>query len=294
MEFREYQDLAKKTIQIYNADETSNIVITYLGLIGEAGSVVSELKKKLRDGNSYSNFKNKLKEELGDVLWYVSAIASQNEISLEEIANENINKIHDRFLQEDNDSFTDYDADYPKNEKLPDEFEINFIPFKDKGKNLVKIVRMSDGELIGDPLTDNNYEDDGYRFHDIFHYGYLAHLGWSPVVRKLLKRKRKSKPEIDENEDGARAQIIEELISLLIYSESKDSKLLKYSKNIDTTLLKLVQRLVKDLEVRDCSAKQWENTILNSYKVFNKLIENNGGRVLVSKKNRMLTYLGKK
>ena len=294
MEFREYQDLAKKTIQIYNADETSNIVITYLGLIGEAGSVVSELKKKLRDGNSYSNFKNKLKEELGDVLWYVSAIASQNEISLEEIANENINKIHDRFLQEDNDSFTDYDADYPKNEKLPDEFEINFIPFKDKGKNLVKIVRMSDGELIGDPLTDNNYEDDGYRFHDIFHYGYLAHLGWSPVVRKLLKRKRKSKSEIDENEDGARAQIIEELISLLIYSESKDSKLLKYSKNIDTTLLKLVQRLVKDLEVRDCSAKQWENTILNSYKVFNKLIENNGGRVLVSKKNRMLTYLGKK
>ena len=294
MEFREYQDLAKKTIQIYNADETSNIVITYLGLIGEAGSVVSELKKKLRDGNSYSNFKNKLKEELGDVLWYVSAIASQNEISLEEIANENINKIHDRFLQEDNDSFTDYDADYPKNEKLPDEFEINFIPFKDKGKNLVKIVRMSDGELIGDPLTDNNYEDDGYRFHDIFHFGYLANLGWSPVIRKLLKRKRKSKPEIDENEDGARAQIIEELISLLIYSESKDSKLLKYSKNIDTTLLKLVQRLVKDLEVRDCSAKQWENTILNSYKVFNKLIENNGGRVLVSKKNRMLTYLGKK
>jgi len=294
MDFSEYQDKAKETIQTYNADHTANIVITYLGLIGEAGSVVSELKKKLRDGSSYSNFKNKLKEELGDVLWYVAAIASQNDISLEEIANENIAKIHDRFIHEDNGSFTDYDVDYPNNEKLPDEFEIQFIPFKDKGKSLVKIVNKSDGELIGDPLTDNNYEDDGYRFHDVFHYGYLAHLGWSPVIRKLLKRKRKSKPDIDENEDGARAQIIEELISLLIYSESKDSKLLKYSKNIDTTLLKLVQRLVKDLEVSDCSAKQWENTILNSYRVFNKLIENNGGRVLVSKKNRMLTYLGKK
>ena len=294
MDFSEYQDKAKDTIQTYNADDTANIVITYLGLIGEAGSVVSELKKKLRDGSSYSNFKNKLKEELGDVLWYISAIASQNNISLEEIANENIIKIHDRFIHEDNGSFTDYDADYPNNEKLPDEFEIQFIPFEDEGKNLVKIINKSDGELIGDPLTDNNYEDDGYRFHDVFHYGYLAHLGWSPVIRKLLKRKRKSKPEIDENEDGARAQIIEELISLLIYSESKDSKLLKYSKNMDTTLLKLVQRLVKDLEVSDCSAKQWENTILNSYRVFNKLIENNGGRVLVSKKNRMLTYLGKK
>ena len=69
---------------------------------------------------------------------------------------------------------------------------------------------------------------------------------------------------------------------------------MKYSKNVDTTLLKLVQRLVKDLEVNECSAKQWENTIINSYQVFNKLIENDGGRVLVSKKNRMLTFLGKK
>lgn len=294
MNFNDYQDKAEETIQKYNADKTANIVITYLGLIGEAGSVVSELKKKLRDGDSYSNFKNKLKEELGDVLWYISAIASQNDISLGEIANENIIKINDRFSNEDNGSFTDYDEAYPDNEKLPDEFEIQFIPFDVDGKKIVKIVNQENGELIGDPLTDNNYEDDGYRFHDIFHYGYLANLGWSPVIRKLLKRKRKSNPIIDENEDGARAQIIEELISLLIYSELKDSELLRYSKNVDTTLLKLVKRLVKDLEVNECSAKQWENTIINSYQVFNNLIENDGGRVLVSKKNRMLTFLGKK
>lgn len=294
MNFNDYQAESKKTVQQYNADETANIVITYLGLIGEAGSVVSELKKKLRDGDSYSNFKNKLREELGDVLWYIAAIASQNNLSLDEIANENIAKILDRFSDEDNSSFTDYDEAYPDNEKLPDEFEIHFIPFEVDGRKLVKIVNQANGELIGDPLTDNNYEDDGYRFHDIFHYGYLANLGWSPVIRKLLKRKRKSNSKTDENEDGARAQIIEELISLLIYSELKDSELLKYSKNVDTTLLKLVQRLVKDLEVNECSAKQWENTIVNSYQVFNKLVENDGGRVLVSKKNRMLTFLGKK
>ncbi|PWG04505.1 nucleoside triphosphate pyrophosphohydrolase family protein [Polaribacter aquimarinus] len=294
MNFKDYQSEAKKTVQQYNADETANIVITYLGLVGEAGSVVSELKKKLRDGDSYNNFENKLKEELGDVLWYISAIASQNNLCLNEIATENISKIFDRFSEEDNVSFIEYDEIFPENERLPDEFEIHFIPFEDNGKKLVKILNIKTGKLIGDPLTDNNYEDDGYRFHDIFHYGYLANLGWSPVIRKLLGRKRKSNPEIDENEDGARAQIIEELISLLIYSELKDSELLKYSKNVDTTLLKLVQRLVKDLEVNQCSAKQWENTIINSYQVFNKLIENDGGRVLVSKKNRMLTFLGKK
>jgi NTP pyrophosphatase (non-canonical NTP hydrolase) len=294
MNFNDYQAKAEKTVQQYNADDTANIVITYLGLVGEAGSVVSELKKKLRDGDSYSNFENKLKEELGDVLWYIAAIASQNNLSLDEIANENIAKILDRFSHEDNSSFTDYDKPYPENEKLPDEFEVHFIPYEDDGKKLVKIVNQDNGELIGDPLTDNNYEDDGYRFHDIFHFGYLANLGWSPVLRKLLERKRRSNPTIKENEDGARAQIIEELISLLIYSELKNSELLKYSKNVDTTLLKLVQRLVKYLEVNECSAKQWENTIINSYQVFNKLIENDGGRVLVSKKNRMLTFLGKK
>ncbi|WP_027067137.1 nucleoside triphosphate pyrophosphohydrolase family protein [Maribacter sp. Hel_I_7] len=294
MEFNEYQNKAKLTLQKYNADETANIVIPYLGIIGEAGSVISELKKKLRDGDSYVNFENKLKEELGDVLWYLAVIASENNIDLNEIAKENINKISDRFSEKDETDFTNYDKGFDETESLPQEFEIEFISFKEGGRQLVKIINKDSGETIGDPLTDNNYEDDGYRFHDIFHFGYLANLGWSPVIRKLIKRKRKSNIEIDTNEDGARAQIIEELISLLIYSESKDNKLLKYSNNIDTGLLKLVKRLVKDLEIKDCTARQWEVTILNSYRVFNTLIENNGGRVLVSKKNRTLTYLGKK
>ena len=43
-------------------------------------------------------------------------------------------------------------------------------------------------------------------FHDVFHLAYAAVLGWSPTTRALLKIKRKSRPEIDENEDGARAK----------------------------------------------------------------------------------------
>lgn len=294
MDFKEYQTKAYKTIQRYNANEITNIVIPFLGIIGEAGSVISELKKKLRDGESYINFKINLKEELGDVLWYISAIASENEIELEEIAHLNLNKVQDRFYPESNTSLLNYDEGYPEGERLPEEFEIEFIPYCEGERNLVKIIDVKSGEQIGDPLTDNNYDDDGYRFHDIFHFGYLANLGWSPVLRKLLNKKRRSNHKIKENEDGARAQIIEELISLLIYNESKQHQLLKYSKNMDTGLLKLVQRLVKDLEVNNCTGKQWENTILNSYGVFNDLIENNGGRVIVSKKNRKLIYVGKK
>jgi len=294
MDFNEYQEKAKDTIQNYDADETVNTVIPYLGIIGEAGSVISELKKKLRDGKSYSNFDNKLREELGDVLWYIAAIAHQNNMSLDEIAVENLDKIADRFSEEDSEKYVDFDEGFLDNEKFPDEFEIEFVPFEeDDGRQLVYIKDNRNGKVIGDPISDNNYDDDGYRFHDIFHYGYLAYLGWSPVIRKFLKNKRKSKPEIDENEDGARAQIIEELISLLIYNHSRNHQLLKYSRNIDSGLLKLVQQLVKQLEISVCTAKQWENTILNSYKIFNLLIENDGGRVLVSKKNRKLIYLGK-
>ena len=51
----------------------------------------------------------------------------------------------------------------------------------------------------------NIADADGYRYHDIFHIANAVFLGWSPVVRALLRCKRKSQPHIDENEDGARA-----------------------------------------------------------------------------------------
>ena len=59
-----------------------------------------------------------------------------------------------------------------------------------------------DGMQIGDGLTDNRYEADGYRYHDIFHLTYMALLGSSPISRRLLGRKRRSRPEVDEVEDG--------------------------------------------------------------------------------------------
>lgn len=294
MEFNKYQKEAKKTIQEYELGDRINEIIPYLGIIGEAGSVVTELKKKLRDGNAYTNFDNKLKEELGDVLWYISAIATQHSLDLEEIASENLKKVHDRFSEEDISNFKNYDTEFPKQERFPDEFEIEFIPFEENGKKKIKIIDKTDCELLGDPLTDNTYEDDGYRFHDIFHYGYVAYLGWSPVIRKLMARKRKTDETIDENEDGARAQITEELISLYIYNHAQNHQLLKYSKSVDTNVLKTVQQLVSQIEVKDCTAKQWETAILNSYQVFDKLCHNNGGRVLVSLKNRELIYVGKK
>ena len=50
---------------------------------------------------------------------------------------------------------------------------------------------------------------------------YAAVLGWSPTIRAVLKIKRKSLPKIDENEDGARANLIEEGLATWIFETAK-------------------------------------------------------------------------
>jgi NTP pyrophosphatase (non-canonical NTP hydrolase) len=293
MEFKSYQHDAKKTIQDYIKGKESNTVVPFLGLIGEAGSVITELKKNLRDGPAYTNYKTKLKEELGDVLWYISTIATQNDLDLDEIAIDNLTKIKDRFDLEQSDNFIIYDSDYPFEEQFPREFEVLFSVINEDGKEKVRIINNLTGKQLGNDITDNSHQEDGYRFHDIFHFGYVAFLGWSPVVRKLMGLKRRSDGVVDEIEDGARATITEELISLYIYSYGLDHQLFKYSNSVDTEVLKTIQKLVSGIEVKNCTQKQWETAIINSYKVYDELRINNGGRVLVSIKNRKLIYLGK-
>lgn len=230
---------------------------------------------------------------MGDVLWYISTIATENDLSLESIAIKNLTKIKDRFELEQSENFIVYDENYPEAEQFPREFEVEFIIVNDESKEKVRVINNTSGKQLGDDITDNSHEDDGYRFHDIFHFGYVAFLGWSPVVRKLMEIKRKSDETTDEVEDGARAAITEELISLYIYSFALDHQLFKYSNNVDTEVLKTVQKLVSGIEVKNCTQKQWETAIINSYKVFDELKNNNGGRVLVSIKNKKLIYLGK-
>ena len=56
-----------------------------LGLIGEVGEVVSELKKHAREGPAYSAFRNRLAEELGDLLWYAADLAERRGIRLADV-----------------------------------------------------------------------------------------------------------------------------------------------------------------------------------------------------------------
>ena len=96
MNFEEYQKESRKTA-LY-PDNGNNWIYPVMGLTGEAGEVADKMKKVMRDdGNIVSEQKKlEVKKELGDVLWYVSQIASELGLSLDEIAQENIKKLFDR------------------------------------------------------------------------------------------------------------------------------------------------------------------------------------------------------
>jgi NTP pyrophosphatase (non-canonical NTP hydrolase) len=96
MNFSEYQTQALNTDQI-PAVEGSELIIPLLGLVGEVGSLMTEYKKHLRDGDAHKLFEEGIAEELGDMLWYISNIASKFNLDLQEIAEANLSKCNDRW-----------------------------------------------------------------------------------------------------------------------------------------------------------------------------------------------------
>ena len=142
-------------------------------------------------------------------------------------------------------------------------------------------------------MTDNSWEPDGYRFHDTIHLAHAAVLGWSPVLRRMLKRKRKYKKKVDEVEDGARAAIVEEAIAKLIhsYAHSVDpTKLLDDQTAVSFDILKQIRVLTAGLEVGQCKYWEWEKAILMGQKVFNELRRQQKGTIYVDLKRRRLSY----
>ena len=92
MKLNEYQDAAKQTA-IYPRNENFAITYTALGLASEAGEVAGKVKKMLRDA-VFS--RAECMKELGDVLWYVAAMAGDLGYTLEEVAEANLNKLNSR------------------------------------------------------------------------------------------------------------------------------------------------------------------------------------------------------
>src|SRR3989344_669109 len=96
MNFEEYQKKSRVTAKY--PDAGNNYIYPTLGLAGEAGEVAEKIKKVIRDkgGQINDETRNEIKKELGDVLWYVSQMATEIGLSFDDIAESNITKLYDR------------------------------------------------------------------------------------------------------------------------------------------------------------------------------------------------------
>ena len=165
MELNEYQRLAENTDQQPEGtsfeENPRSILVPLLGLAGEVGELLGEHKKWLRDGDSYKLFPDRVKEELGDLLWYLSNVATKHGLTLQDVAAYNLTKTQRRWHPEA-DSGRPYrllDDGFPESERFPRQMEVS-IESDESGRSVMVI----NGRKCGDPLMDNRYEDDGYRF----------------------------------------------------------------------------------------------------------------------------------
>jgi len=234
-----------------------------------------------------SNGPNKAAVSFRNVWTELQNVARGSGISLKEAAEANVAKIRSRWPLK-RIFHTLFDEGYPVEEKFPRRFRIRFI--ERRRGNRIEILLRSNGIGVGDRVTDNITDPDGYRYHDIFHIAYAVFLGWSPVVRALLRCKRKSKSSVDENQDGARAQIIEEGVAAIVFSRAKKMNFFKGAKQIDYDLLKTIQTFVSGYEVDQIPIWQWELAILEGFRLFRSLQKGPGGTVTWDIGRRTITY----
>ena len=96
MNFNDYQTKSRKTAGYPAIGHP--VIYPVLGLANEAGEVAGKIKKVFRDkeGQFSAETRDALKAELGDVLWYIAQVATELDLTLDEIAEYNIAKLYDR------------------------------------------------------------------------------------------------------------------------------------------------------------------------------------------------------
>ena len=272
MDLNEYQHLANRTDQQPGSDHVGpdepSLLVPLLGMAGEVGELLGEHKKWLRDGDSYQLLPERVKEELGDILWYLSCVATKHDLKLGDVAEHNLTKIDARWrsMGRKNTRRKFFDDHYPVDEQLPRKMNVSIRTVGER-----EVETLINNMSFGEQLKDNRYDDDGYRFHDVFHISYATFLGWSPMVRSLLQCKRKSDPLVDEVEDGGRSRVIEEGISAMVFSYAENRNFLDGAGGVDAGLLRTIKGMTDHLEVGKRTEADWEEAITEGFKLWRRV-----------------------
>lgn len=234
---------------------------------------------------------------LGDIAWHLAAVASVYGRSLDDIVAANVKKLE--FRSERSERTPLYDEIDRPTEQFPRKMSVAFVSVG-PGQSRMYL----DGKMLGNTLNDNSHVEDGYRFHDVMHLSNLAFLGWSPVLRGFLKRKRKSRGDrTDEVEDGARAQLVEEVVLKAIHSEGVSLvrergdlepgeiiRLFPTRTSITFRLLRIIQEHVVGLEVEANKFWEWEDAIFEGAAAFFELRKHEQGTITVDLEQRSIAF----
>jgi NTP pyrophosphatase (non-canonical NTP hydrolase) len=307
------------------AQETSRLklggpqaaIAPMLGLASETGSILNVYRKYLRDGFDLTANREFLREELGDLLWYVAAVATAFNLDLEDIAAANLQRTRDRYLVQPPERALDdlrvFDANYPPQERFPRHLVIAFseqtMPSGRTAAALTlvsaepnafpngpvqadggKVIGYQVGGPIGDLLTDNSRRTDAYRYHDAIHLGFMAVLNWSHNTRSLLRVKRKSNPITDECEDGARAIFAEEGLAAMLSRLAIRRTAFQSETSVDGEVIDVAKTATVDLEVEALPVWLWRRAIQHGFRALHQLAANEGGYLVADLDDRTLTY----
>jgi hypothetical protein len=111
------------------------------------------------------------------------------------------------------------------------------------------------------------------------------------VLRKLLGCKRKSRPKVDEVEDGGRANAIEEGIAAIEYDYARSHDFLEGVDYVDHELLRTLRSAAQHLEVKVCSLVDWQSAIIKGYAVWRPIAKARGGKFHVDLDARSINLL---
>jgi NTP pyrophosphatase (non-canonical NTP hydrolase) len=97
-DFETYRMFAEDTAIYPEQKELLGLLYAVLGLAGEAGELANKTKKILRDSNKEitPEFMGYAMGELGDILWYLSAVCTELDIDLGQVAKVNLTTLYSR------------------------------------------------------------------------------------------------------------------------------------------------------------------------------------------------------
>lgn len=311
--FSAYGRLAEETDQdIGVGSDPLELSVPLLGMAGEVGSLFLEQKKRYRGDSERTDWPAFIAEELGDLLWYVSAVCRHLHSDLDVVMQSDADRLQGIEFAGAAERFPAFDENAPLDERFPRQLQLRFVENQESGEPIVTMLLRDAlpnafpdgavllpngkwkgytvGKRLGDPVNDNSHSRDAYRYHDAIHLGFLAVLQWSPNLRSLLKVKRKFDPKIDDAEDGARAIFAEEGLAAILAKQAFVNDSYLDVRKVPEELLELIASVTDDLEVSALPLWLWAEAICQGFAVLTALARNRGGFVLADLDAGQLRY----